>query len=133
MRGIHPEGLRPAPGSSHVTVVPAGPTASLSGRCPLDTVGRLVAEGDVLARTDQVVAHALRALAAAGAGPADVVRAVVHVRTQETATLGAVWQRLRDSALRPALTSAATLLGASALGHPGQLVEVDLTAALPAA
>ncbi|NEA44302.1 RidA family protein [Streptomyces sp. SID11385] len=133
MRRIHPPGLHPTPGYSHVTVAPAGMTAYLSGQCPLDAAGRLVGEGDVLAQTDQVVANALRALSAAGADPSDVVRAVVHVRTRETATLGAVWRHLRASALGPALTSAATLLGASALGYPGQLVEVDLTAALPAA
>ncbi|MEW2347876.1 RidA family protein [Streptomyces sp. NPDC006684] len=133
MRRIHPEGLHPTPGYSHVTVVPAGPTAYLSGQCPLDTEGRLVGEGDALAQTDQVVANALRALAVAGAGPSDVVRTVVHVLTSDRATLGAVWERLRGSALGPALTSAATLLGTSALGYPGQLVEVDLTAALPEA
>ncbi|WP_435193411.1 RidA family protein [Streptomyces sp. NRRL F-5630] len=133
MRRIHPEGLHPTPGYSHVTVAPAGPTAYLSGQCPLDAEGLLVGAGDVLAQTEQVVANALRALAAAGAGPSDVVRAVVHVRTDDTATLAAVWRHLRASALGPALTSAATLLGASALGYEGQLVEVDLTAVLPAA
>ncbi|WP_037870826.1 RidA family protein [Streptomyces sp. SPB074] len=132
MRRIHPPGLHPTPGYSHVTVVPAGPTAYLSGQCPLDAEGRLVGGDDVLAQTDQVVANALRALAKAGAAPSDVVRAVVHVRTSEETTLGAVWRHLRASPLGPAFTGAATLLGTPALGYAGQLVEVDLTAALPA-
>jgi hypothetical protein len=33
--------------------------------------------------------------------------------------------------LAPAFTSASTLLGVAALGYPGQLLEIDLTAALP--
>jgi hypothetical protein len=35
------------------------------------------------------------------------------------------------SELAPAFTTASTLLGVSALGFGGQLVEIDLTAALP--
>ncbi len=41
------------------------------------------------------------------------------------------WRRLNASDLGPAFTSASTLLGVAKLGFPGQLVEVDLTAALP--
>jgi hypothetical protein len=44
-----------------------------------------------------------------------------------------VWWRLLASALAPAFTSASTLLGVARLGFEGQLVEVDLTAELPAA
>jgi hypothetical protein len=35
------------------------------------------------------------------------------------------------SALAPAFTTASTLLGVTQLGFTGQLVEIDLTAALP--
>ncbi len=42
-----------------------------------------------------------------------------------------MWARLNASALGPAFTTASTLLGVAQLGYPGQLVEVDLTAALP--
>jgi hypothetical protein len=48
------------------------------------------------------------------------------------AVLGAAWQRLNRSALGPAFTAASTLLGVAQLGFPGQLIEVDLTAALSA-
>jgi hypothetical protein len=65
------------------------------------------------------------------AGPQHVVRSVVYVRSDDQRDLGAVWRRLTASALGPAFTSASTLLGVAQLGFSGQLVEVDLTAALP--
>jgi hypothetical protein len=44
--------------------------------------------------------------------------------------LSAVWARLHESDLAEAFTSASTLLGVSQLGFPGQLLEIDVTAAL---
>lgn len=59
------------------------------------------------------------------------MRSVVYVVSSDPATLGRAWHRIAGSALGPALTSASTLLGVAALGFPDQLVEIDLTAALP--
>lgn len=127
---VQPDGLHPTPGYHHVTVVESGRTAYLAGQCPLDEFGTLVGPGDVLAQTDQVVANALVALSAAGVAPSDVVRSVIYVASAERADLSAVWQRLNDGPLAQAFTTASTLLGVAVLGFPGQLVEVDLTAAL---
>ncbi|MGW4899995.1 RidA family protein [Streptomyces albidoflavus] len=128
---LDPDALHATPGYHHVTVVEAGRTAHLAGQCPLDPEGDLVGPGSLDAQTDQVVANALTALAAVGAGPHDVVRAVIYVRSDERADLSATWARLMDSALAPAFTGAATLLGVAQLGFAGQLVEIDLTAAVP--
>ncbi|MFF2454961.1 RidA family protein [Isoptericola sp. NPDC058082] len=130
---LDPAGLHATPGYHHVTVVEAGRTAYLAGQCPLDADGRLVGPGDLAAQVDQVVANALLALDGAGAAPDDVVRSVVYVRSADRADLAAAWQRLLDSPLAPAFTTASTLLGVAQLGFSGQLVEVDLTAALPPA
>ena len=46
--------------------------------------------------------------------------------------LSTVWAVLTASEVAAAFTSAATLLGVAQLGFPGQLVEVDVTAVLPA-
>jgi enamine deaminase RidA (YjgF/YER057c/UK114 family) len=127
---VQPEGLHPTPGYHHVTIVESGRTAYLAGQCPLDESATLVGPGDLLAQTDQVVTNALAALSAAGATPSDVVRTVIYVASGERADLSAVWQRLNDGPLAQAFTTASTLLGVAALGFPGQLVEVDLTAAL---
>ncbi|ROQ80777.1 Endoribonuclease L-PSP [Streptomyces sp. ADI92-24] len=128
---INPASLHETPGYHHITVVEAGRTAYLAGQCPLDGSGALVGEGALEDQIDQVVANAMTALAAVGARPLDVVRSVIYVRSDERAVLGTAWQRLTDSALGPAFTTASTLLGVSQLGFTGQLVEVDLTAMLP--
>jgi len=127
---LNPAGLHSTPGYHHVTVVEAGRTAHLAGQCPLDADGELVAEGDLLAQVDQVVANALVALDAVGATPSDVVRSHIWVASGDRGDLAAVWSRLRESALADALTTASTLVGVAQLGYGGQLVEVDLTAAL---
>jgi enamine deaminase RidA (YjgF/YER057c/UK114 family) len=128
---LNPDGLHPTPGYHHVTVATSTRTAYLAGQCPLDATGDLVGAGDVLAQVDQVAVNALAALAGVGAGPTDVVRTVIYVTDAADRPLGDVWRRLLDSALAPAFTSASTLLGVSRLGFPGQLVELDVTAALP--
>ncbi len=130
IRRLNPETLHPTPGYHHVTVVAAGRLAFLAGQCPLDASGAVVGGGDIGRQVDQVAENALTALAAVGAGPEQVVRSVIYVVSTDQAVLGAVWQRFTASALGPAFTSASTLLGVAQLGFPGQLVELDLTAAL---
>ncbi len=128
---INPAGLHEPPGYHHVTVVAAGRTAYLAGQCPLDVTGELVGPGDLDAQIDQVVANAVTALAAVDARPEHVVRSVIYVVSDETEVLAGAWQRLNASPLSPAFSTASTLLGVARLGFRGQLVEVDLTAALP--
>jgi enamine deaminase RidA (YjgF/YER057c/UK114 family) len=128
---INPAALHPTPGYHHATVVQAGPTAFLAGQCPLDPAGSLVGPDDLAAQVDQVIANALTALEAAGATPVDVVRSVIYVVSSDNLVLGGVWRQLTESDLGPAFTTASTLLGVASLGFGGQLVELDLTAALP--
>jgi enamine deaminase RidA (YjgF/YER057c/UK114 family) len=128
---LNPESLHKTPGYHHVTVVQRGRTVYLAGQCPLDRAGALVGPGDVAAQVEQIIANALAALAAGGARPSNVVRSVIYVVSGETAVLGQVWRQLTQSTLRPAFESASTLLGVAQLGFTGQLVELDLTAALP--
>ena len=125
---INPETLHTTPGYHHVTIVDAGRLAFLAGQCPLDRSGTVV-EG-LEAQVDQVAENSLTALAAAGAAPEDVVRSVIYVTSEDRAALAAVWARLNTSVIASAFSSASTLLGVAQLGFPGQLVEVDLTAAL---
>jgi enamine deaminase RidA (YjgF/YER057c/UK114 family) len=125
----NPPGLHTPPGYHHVTVASAPRTLYLAGQCPLTADGSVI-EGGVLAQTDQVIANTAAALAFAGATPSDVVRTVIYVVTADRAELSSVWDRLTASPLGPAFTSASTLLGVAQLGFPGQLVELDVTAAL---
>lgn len=128
---INPEELHETPGYHHITVVEAGRTAYLAGQCPLDRRGELVGPGALDEQIDQVAANALVALAAVGARPEHVVRSVIYVCSDGTGVLGAAWRRLTDSVIGPAFTTASTLLGVAQLGFADQLVEVDLTVALP--
>ncbi|WP_239137590.1 RidA family protein [Sphaerisporangium rufum] len=128
---INPAELHRTPGYHHITVVEAGRTAFLAGQVPLDPSGALVGPDDLEAQIDQVAANAFAALSAVGAQPDQVVRSVIYVVTTDVAVLGAAWKRLNGSVIGPAFTTAATLLGVAQLGFTGQLVEVDLTAALP--
>jgi enamine deaminase RidA (YjgF/YER057c/UK114 family) len=128
---INPDQLHQPPGYHHVTIVEAGRTAYLAGQCPIGPDGELVGPEDLAAQVGQVVSNALIAFAAAGAEPHHVVRAVVYVVSTDREVLAEAWQRLTTSAIGPAFTTASTLLGVAQLGFPGQLVEVDLTAALP--
>ncbi|GAA0480226.1 enamine deaminase RidA [Paractinoplanes deccanensis] len=128
---FNPPTVHEPPGYTHVTITPAGRLAHFAGQCPLNLEGEVVGQpGDYDAQTDQVIANCLAVLESAGAKPDQVVRSVIYVVSPSSEVLAAVWQRLNDSPLAPAFTTASTLLGVAALGFRGQLVEVDLTAAL---
>jgi len=128
---FNPPTVHEPAGYSHVTIASPGRVAYLAGQCPLDLNEKVVGPGDFDAQTDQVITNCLAVLAAAGATPAQVVRSVVYVVSADSAVLSAVWSRLEASELAPAFTTASTLLGVAALGYSGQLIEIDLTAALP--
>jgi enamine deaminase RidA (YjgF/YER057c/UK114 family) len=128
----NPPGLHATPGYHHVTVVTDARLVLLAGQCPLRPDGTVVDASDPLAQTDQIVANTLVALTSVGASAADVVRTTIYVASSDQRVLAAVWTRLNSSPLAPAFTTASTLLGVAALGFVGQLVELDVTAALPA-
>lgn len=125
----NPPALHQTPGYHHVTRVTAEQLIFLAGQCPLTESGEL-AEGGLEGQTEQVIQNILVALEFAGAGPDDVVRTVIYVASPVREQLSAVWTQLNDSPLAPAFASASTLLGVAQLGFPGQLVEIDVTAAI---
>jgi enamine deaminase RidA (YjgF/YER057c/UK114 family) len=126
----NPAELHETPGYHHVTAVTSSRLIFLAGQVPLDLDGALVGKDDVMAQVDQVAANTLTALRSAGAPPTDVVRTVIYVVSDDNTVLGAVWRRFNESPLGPAFTTASTLLGVASLGFTGQLVELDVTAAL---
>lgn len=120
-------GLHPPEHFHHLTTVEARRLVFLSGQCPV-AEDESVPEG-LEAQVDLMVANTLRVLEAAGATPEDVVRTVIYVVGTQP-DLVTVWRRLTASAIAGAFTTASTLLGVTCLGYPGQLVELDVTAAL---
>ena len=129
---LNPDGLHRTPGYHHVTVVEAGRLAFLAGQRPIDPDGHLVGADNVFAQSDQIARNVLVALAAVGAGPEHVVSAVIYVVSGDEGVLAHVVNHFRQSPIAAAFRSAATLIGVTRLGSPGQLIEVDLTASLPA-
>ncbi|MER7246792.1 RidA family protein [Kribbella sp. NPDC000426] len=125
----NPSGLHQTPGYHHVTTVKADTLVYLAGQCPLQPSGEL-APGGLEGQTAQVISNILTALESAGATPEHVVRTVIYVVSPDREDLSAVWTQLNASPLGPAFTTASTLLGVAQLGFPGQLVEIDVTAAL---
>jgi enamine deaminase RidA (YjgF/YER057c/UK114 family) len=128
---VQPEGLHATPGYAHVTTVFGHATVLLSGQCPLGPDGDVVGGDSYEAQADQIVLNVRAALAAVGAQPADVVQTRVYVVSDDGDVLGRVWRRFAASALAEAFTSASTIVGVNVLAYPGQLVELDVTAALP--
>lgn len=123
--------LHPTGGYEHITIVEPGRYANLAGQCPVDADERVVGVGDLDRQIDQVAANAMAALAAAGARPEDTVRSVVYVVSNDSAVVGGAWQRLaEETPLAGAFKAASTVLGVTALGYAGQLIEVDLTVRL---
>lgn len=130
---LNPPQLHSTPGYHHAAVVTLHRVAFLAGQCPLNAAGVVVGVGDLDAQVDQVAANSLIALSAIGAEPDDVVRSVVYVASSEQAVLASAWRRFNESPVAGAFTTASTLIGVAALGFPDQLVELELTVALPAA
>jgi enamine deaminase RidA (YjgF/YER057c/UK114 family) len=131
IRRINLPDLHQTPGYHHATITDATQLVFLAGQCPLSPRGELVGDGDVRAQARQVARNIGLALTGVGAAAEDVVRTVIYVASPDCDDLGAVWTVLRESAVGAAFGSASTLLGVAQLGYRGQLVEVDVTAALP--
>ena len=102
----------------------AGGLVFTAGACPLDESGRVAEPGDLEAQAARTVDNLLAALADAGAGPGDIVKATIYVVARERSELVRVWK-----AVVPHLGRVPnTLLGVSLLGYEGQLVEIEAIA-----
>jgi enamine deaminase RidA (YjgF/YER057c/UK114 family) len=99
-----------------------------AGACPLDEAGAVVAVGDIVGQTVQVVANLRAALAAAGASFTDVVKTTVYVASTRREDLVSAWRVVSEAFGEHDAPS--TLLGVGVLGYPEQLVEVEAIAAL---
>jgi reactive intermediate/imine deaminase len=110
--------------------VAAGGLLWCSGQIALDPLaGTLVGGGDVEAETRQVLANLLAVLAAAGVGPAQVVRTTVYlVDLADFARVNALYGEVFGAGVAPARAC----VQVAALPK-GARVEIDAVAVLPAA
>jgi enamine deaminase RidA (YjgF/YER057c/UK114 family) len=116
-----PDGLAPGPGYSHA-VTGRGRWVATAGQVALDDAGHLVGPGDLAAQARQVFANLNRALAAAGASFADVVK--LNYYLTDITLLPAV-RAIRDEHVDTARPPASTAVQVSALAMPGLMIEIE--------
>jgi len=116
-------GLAPTPGYRYAE--PVGDQLFVAGQVPLDGDGQLVGRGDPAAQARQCLDNLRTLVTVHGFAVGDVRHLTIHVvgeRSALTEAWSAVTGWFGDDPVAPA-----TLLGAAALGHADQLVEVDAT------
>jgi 2-iminobutanoate/2-iminopropanoate deaminase len=115
------------PISHYADAVRAGDLLFVSGVVPVDADGRLVGGDDVVAQAQAVFENMRRVLAAAGAGPEDVVKVTVFLTDVD--------DRPRINPVRQAFFGetrpASTLVEVSRLAIPGAKLEVEAVALVP--
>ncbi len=123
---INPEDL-PKPRSYHQVAVATGSRlVFIAGQVSEDVEGNLIGAGDFALQARTAFANAGRALAAAGAHPAQVARITIYVVAHRPELL----PQISDARIavfgdhRPA----DTLLGVETLAEPGYLIEVEAIA-----
>jgi enamine deaminase RidA (YjgF/YER057c/UK114 family) len=123
----HPEGLLHNPGFSQVVVSSGRRTVYTAGQVPIDAHGALVGGDDLAAQTAQAMRNVGLALAAAGAGYADIVKITTYVVNYKPEHRGII-----GGARRPFFAGgappASTLVGVAALALPEWLVEIEAIA-----
>ena len=121
-------GLYQETGYAYAAIAPPGSLVFAAGACPIDETGQVAGGADYVAQARQTMANLVTALAAAGAGLADVLKTTIYVASADAADLGAVWDVVHSDFGEYEPPS--TLLGVAALGYTGQLVEIEAVAAL---
>jgi reactive intermediate/imine deaminase len=114
------------PISHYTDAVRAGDLLFVSGIVPVDADGRLVGGDDIVAQAQAVFESMLRVLAAAGAGPEDVVKVTVFLTDVDDRPLINPVRQAFFGETRPA----STLVEVSRLAIPGAKLEVEAVAVL---
>jgi 2-iminobutanoate/2-iminopropanoate deaminase len=114
------------PVSHYTDAVRFGNLLFVSGLASLDSAGKLVGEGDVVAQTTQIFMNLKRVLDEVGANFSDVLKVTVFLTDVRHRTMiNPVRQQFFGHA-RPA----STLIGVNALAIPGMLVEIEVVVGL---
>ena len=127
---IQPGGLFQAEGMSHV-VIGEGRMAFIAGQGSYDENFQLVGPGDYRAQTLQAFRNLTLALAAAGAGPEQVVSSTMYVVGLDAAVTE-IFVEAMSEALdgHPFPPHASSLVGVAQLAYPEMLVEISAIAVL---
>jgi enamine deaminase RidA (YjgF/YER057c/UK114 family) len=129
MKLIRATGLYGGVEYAYATVAPPGSLVFTAGACPLDENGATVGAGDVRVQARRCADNLAAALAASGAGLADVLKTTVYVASAERTDLVAAWEEIRT--VFGSHDAPSTLLGVTVLGYADQLVELEAVALRP--
>jgi enamine deaminase RidA (YjgF/YER057c/UK114 family) len=121
-----PEGMAPGRGYSHA-VVGTGRLIAVAGQVAMDEQGELVGGGDPTAQAERVFENLGRALAAAGATFADVVKLGIFVTD---ISILPIIREVRDRHVDTANPPASTAVQVGALFRPGYVVEIEALAVI---
>ena len=127
VKRINPPGLLTPRGYTQVVTATGGRTVYISGQVAANAKGEIVGKGDLKAQTFQVFENLRTALAAAEAGPKDVVKATifaVNFKPEDIPTI----RDVRNAFFTGVEPPASTLVGVSALANPDWLIEVEAIA-----
>lgn len=123
---VRAEGLYGGVPYAYASVAPPGSLVFTAGACPIDENDAIVGAGDARLQARQAMANLTEALAAAGAGLTDVLKTTVYVVSVSPAELAAAWNVVQAEFGDHDAPS--TLVGVTALGYAGQLVEIEAVA-----
>jgi enamine deaminase RidA (YjgF/YER057c/UK114 family) len=123
---VRASGLYPDTGYAYAAIAAPGSLVFAAGACPIDEAGEVVGGSDYAAQARQMMANLVTALAAAGAGLADVLKTTVYVASADQHDLVSVWDVVHDAFGGHEPPS--TLLGVAVLGYSGQLAEIEAVA-----
>lgn len=126
-----PDTLYPgAPYACAASPAPGTRLVFLAGACPLDMAGAVAPPDDVAGQAERAMSTLEAALAAAGGRLEDVVFLRVLVATADRGELVAAWDAVHDRFAAAGHEPPGTLQGVTVLGYEGQLVEVEVVAAI---
>lgn len=126
---LRPEGLLHNPAFSQVVVASGMRTIYTAGQVSIDEHGALVGAGDLAAQTAQAMRNIGRALAAARASYADIVKITTYVVNYKPEDR-VVISKARASFFASGMPPASTLVGVTALALPEWLVEIEAVAVI---
>jgi enamine deaminase RidA (YjgF/YER057c/UK114 family) len=125
VRRLNPPTLPAPTGYTQVVEARGGRMLWISGQVALDSTGALVGAGDVRRQVEQVYANLERALGAAGATFADVVKMTTYALDP---TAIAAIREVRTRYLRAEALPASTFVAVTGLARPEWLVEIEVVA-----
>ena len=128
---VNPEAVAKPVNYSHVVLATGSRIVSIAGQVGQDKDGNLVGEGDLAAQTDQTMKNLEACLASVGATFADLIKMTTFVVGYQAARDRPVLIAVRNKYLHADNPPASTLVGVQALGSPGIIVEIEVTAVLP--